>query len=182
MPLPLVPILIIGFGLFLLTRGGDDKGGTLALTTPEEKALLERQPDGSFRYGEQGFLLGALSLQSKSLLPTQSPDIFGLKQWLSLEEVPPSFAGATQVANAYEGAKDLHARDFDVWVTPTLLPSQAQMFAERYLAAVSPGMPPPNLGPIPLVLYRKASEPWLEEQGGVPPLPLEAPPPPPPGA
>lgn len=178
MAISLVPILIIGAGLLLLSRGGG-KGGGLPLTTPEEKALLEKQPGGFFRYNDKGFLLGAFSLQGKSVLPTQDPQVFGLKQWFTLQEVPPSFVGATQVANAYEGAKDLHARGFDVWVTPTLLPSKEQTFAERHMAAVSPGQKPPDL-PVPLALYRRASEPWLEEQvSSAPPAPAFPPPPPP---
>lgn len=177
MAVSLVPLLIVGAGLLLLSRDG--KGGQLPLTTPEEKALLEKQPDGTFRYGEKGFLLGAFSLQGKSVLPTQDPNVFGLKQFFTLEEVQPGFVHSTQVANAYEGAKDLHARGLDVWVTPTLLPSKAQTFAERYMAAVSPGQKPPAL-PVPLALYRKASEPWLEEQvGSAPPPPAFSPPPPP---
>ena len=173
----LIPILVIAAALIFGRSSG--KKSSSGIISPEELEALERLPDGNFRYKPEALLLGALSLQSKSLLPTQDPSVFGLKQYFSLDEVEPSFAGATQVANAYEGAKDLHSRGFDIWVTPTLFPKKDQVFAERYLSAVSPGQPVPKLGTLPQALFRLASEKWLEEEElPPPPPPAEVPPPP----
>lgn len=172
----LIPILVIAVAL-IFGRGSGKKGS--GIISAYELENLTSLPGGNFRYKPEAVLLGALSLQSKSLLPTQDPNVFGLRQYFSLDEVEPSFAGATQVANAYEGAKDLHARGFDIWVTPTLFPKKDQVFAERYLSAVSPGQPPPKLGTLPQALFRLASEPWLEEEAlPPPPPPADIPPPP----